>query len=66
LFGIATSGVVLATLLDACDADYRLIVVRDCCADLDPEVHSCLLDRMFPRLATVLNSNELLEALATS
>jgi nicotinamidase-related amidase len=30
LLGIATSGVVLSTLLDASDADYRLIVVRDC------------------------------------
>ena len=49
LFGIATSGVVLATLLDALDADYRLIVVKDCCADADPEVHHCLVEKLFPR-----------------
>jgi nicotinamidase-related amidase len=33
MFGIATSGVVLSTLLDAVDADYRVIVIKDCCAD---------------------------------
>src|SRR5271170_551385 len=38
LFGIATSGVVLSTLLHASDADYRLIVLQDCCADQDAEV----------------------------
>ena len=31
LFGIATSGVVLSTLLQASDADYRLVVISDCC-----------------------------------
>jgi len=40
LFGIATSGVVLSTLLDASDADYRLIVVKDCCLDNDADVHA--------------------------
>src|SRR6266581_4975807 len=33
LFGIATSGVVLSTLLEAVDADFRLAVIKDCCAD---------------------------------
>ena len=42
LFGIATSGVVLSTLVDAADRDYRLTVIRDCCADTDAELHSCL------------------------
>lgn len=63
LLGIATSGVVLSTLLDASDADYRLIVVKDCCADLDAEVHDCLVNKIFPRQATVLSAGELLEAL---
>jgi len=35
VFGIATSGVVLSILLGASDADYRLVVIADCCADLD-------------------------------
>ncbi len=63
LFGIATSGVVLSTLLDASDADYRLIVVKDCCADLDADVHSCLIEKVFPRKATVVSADELREAL---
>jgi nicotinamidase-related amidase len=64
LFGIATSGVVLSTLLDAVDADYRAIVIKDCCADQDADVHSVLLEKVFPRRGTVVTSAELLESLA--
>ena len=62
LFGIATSGVVLSTLLDAGDADYRVIVVSDCCADLDAELHKALLERLFPRRAEVVTGGELSRA----
>jgi nicotinamidase-related amidase len=58
LFGIATSGVVLSTLLDASDSDYRIVVIKDCCADLDSELHSALIDRLFPQRADVLTSGE--------
>jgi len=61
--GIATSGVVLSTLRHAADADYRLVVVRDCCADNDPDVHACLMDKVFPRQATVVSAAELQRAL---
>jgi nicotinamidase-related amidase len=47
LFGIATSGVVLSTLLHASDADYRLVVINDCCADLDNDLQACLFDKLF-------------------
>ena len=63
LFGIATSGVVLATLLHALDADYRLIVVKDCCADADPEVHRSLIEKTFPRWASVVTAGELIDAM---
>jgi nicotinamidase-related amidase len=63
LFGIATSGVVLSTFLHASDNDYRLIIVKDCCADLDAEGHSYLIERFFPRLATVTTSDKLINAL---
>jgi nicotinamidase-related amidase len=66
LFGIATSGVVLSTLLQASDADYRVIMVKDCCTDLDPEVHACLMEKVFPRLAAVLNADELIDAMGTT
>ena len=64
LFGIATSGVVLSTLLHASDSDYRLIVVRDCCLDTDAELHAALLDKLFARRATVITSADLLESLS--
>ena len=66
MFGIATSGVVLSTLLNAADADYRLMVIKDCCADLDTDLHNGLLDKFFPRLATVLFAEELVEALSAT
>jgi nicotinamidase-related amidase len=62
LFGMATSGVVLSTLLQAADADYRVAVLRNCCADLDEGVHECLVNKVFPRLATVMTASEFLAA----
>jgi nicotinamidase-related amidase len=65
MFGIATSGVVLSTALHAADADYRLFIVKDCCADLDQTVHACLIEKIFPRFATVLSSDEVLAMLGS-
>jgi nicotinamidase-related amidase len=62
--GISTGGVVLSTLRHAADADYRLVVLRDCCADPDTEVHACLLDKVFPRQASVIDSKGFLAALS--
>jgi len=59
LAGIATSGVVLSTVRDAADHDYRLFVLADCCADRDPEVHSMLLEKLFVRQADVIDSGDL-------
>src|SRR6478736_4298922 len=52
MFGIATSGVVLSTLLEASDADYDPIVIADCCADMNAELHNALITHLFPRRAT--------------
>ena len=54
LTGIATSGVVLSTLREAADQDYRLTVLADACLDSDPEVHRVLLEKVFPRQAQVI------------
>lgn len=62
LFGVATSGVVLSTLLAAADNDFRLAVVKDCCADLDSNLHECLVKRLFPSRAAVLSAQEFTEA----
>jgi nicotinamidase-related amidase len=58
LCGVATSGVVLSTVRHASDADYRLTVIGDCCADPDAEVHRCLLEKVFPKQASVIGSAE--------
>ena len=58
LVGIATSGVVLSTLREAADKDYQLTVLSDLCADMDEEVHSVLMGKIFPRQAAVVTSEE--------
>lgn len=63
LAGIATSGVVLSTVRHAADADYRVVVVSDCCADRDPEVHRVLLEKVFARQTTVTTAGEAIGAL---
>lgn len=64
LAGVATGGVVLSTLRAAADLDYRLLVLREACADADPQVHACLLDKLFPRQARVLDHAEFAAELA--
>ena len=59
LAGISTSGVVLSTVRDAHDRDYRLIVLADLCADRDAEVHEILTGKVFPSQAEVINAAEL-------
>lgn len=63
ILGYATSGVVLSTVRAAADLDYRLIVVEDCCADQDAEVHDFLTQRIFPRQAEVVTSSDVIQAL---
>jgi nicotinamidase-related amidase len=56
LCGIATSGVVLSTVLEAADKDYDLTVLSDCCADADEEVQRVLMTKIFPRYAEVITA----------
>jgi nicotinamidase-related amidase len=56
LCGIATGGVVLSTLREAADKDYRLTVLSDLCFDPDPEIHRVLLEKVFVRQAEVTDS----------
>ena len=63
LCGIATSGVVLSTVRWAADMDYDLVVVEDCCADGDDEVHRVLTQKVFPRQARVVSANAIIEDL---
>jgi nicotinamidase-related amidase len=61
LAGISTSGVVLSTVRDAADRDYRVFVLEDASADPDPEIHEFLTQRIFPRQAYVIAIAELAE-----
>ena len=63
LAGIATSGVVLSTLRQAADLDYRLTVLADACADRDEEVHRVLTEKVFPRQALVTTTDEWIASL---
>jgi nicotinamidase-related amidase len=58
LCGVATSGVVLSTFLAAFDVDYEVLVIKDCCADLEEELHQILLEKHFPRFGSVVSASE--------
>lgn len=62
IMGIATSGVVLATFIEAFDKDFRLVVLKDCCADLDTELHTALTEKMFPRLGASILASDFIRA----
>jgi nicotinamidase-related amidase len=64
LAGISTSGVVLSTVRDAADRDYRVFVLADACADPVPGVHEFLTEKIFPRQAHVITSAELKDLLS--
>ena len=38
----------------AADAECRLVIAADCCADRDPEVHRVRVEKVFTRRATVV------------
>ena len=59
LAGISSSGVVLSTVRDAADRDYRLFVLADACADTDPEIQRVLIQKIFPQEATVITVADL-------
>lgn len=59
LAGISTSGVVLSAVRDGHDRDYRQFVLSDLCADPEADVHEFLIERIFPRQAQVITSDEL-------
>ncbi|SHN01145.1 isochorismatase family cysteine hydrolase [Mucilaginibacter sp. OK098] len=58
LTGFATSGVVLSTLREAADKDYRITVLADCCEDRDEEIHRVLTTKVFMRQADVITLGE--------
>ena len=59
LAGISTSGVVLSTVRDASDRDYRVLVLADATADPQPDIHDFLIERIFPRQGEVITVADL-------
>ena len=55
LAGIFTSGVILSTVRDAADRDYRLLVLSDVCGDPDTELHHTLMQSVLPMQADILD-----------
>lgn len=58
LTGVSTSGVVLSTIRVAADLDFELTVLSDACADRDEEVHRVLVEKVFPKQATVITVDD--------
>lgn len=58
LAGIATSGIVLSTALQAADLDYGITVLSDACVDRDPDLHDALMTRVFARRGDVISTAE--------
>ena len=61
--GLTTSGVVLSTLRQAADLDYRSVVLSDACADPDPQIQEVLMEKIFPRQAKVITTDEWVSSL---
>lgn len=59
LAGLSTSGVVLSTVIEATDRDYRLYVLSDGTDDPDAETRDFLLGKVFPRRAQVIDTGTL-------
>lgn len=64
LAGVTTSGVVLSTVGQAFDLDYRLVVASDCCADPDHDINLFLLEKILPQHAIVARSCAISDAWA--
>ena len=56
LFGLATSGVVLSTLVGTVDLDYNVTVLSDLCGDRDPELHTALMTKYFVSRGEVITA----------
>jgi nicotinamidase-related amidase len=59
LAGLSTSGVVLSTVREAMDRDYRIVVLHDACADGDSDAHAFLTTKIYPRHTTVIAVKDL-------
>jgi nicotinamidase-related amidase len=64
--GATTHIAVEFTARDACQRDYSVIIAEDAVASIDPEFHRFSMEKVFPRIATVCATAEILAACSTS
>lgn len=62
--GIATSGAVLATMIQAVDRDYRVTVLGDACLDRKREVHRVLVEEVFALQVRILECEQWVSSLS--
>lgn len=61
LTGVATNFVIEGTARDACDAGYHVVILEDCCASGNEEMHRFSVEKILSHLATVTTSKEWVE-----
>jgi len=64
--GVITSGCVEATARGARDRDFNVIIVADCCADINKEAHELSLKLVFPSIGRVRSSEQVIRAMRES
>jgi nicotinamidase-related amidase len=63
LGGIATNFGVESTAREAWQHNYAVIIAEDACTSIGPEMHQFAIEKIFPRLARVRSTAEILAAL---
>lgn len=61
LAGVSTGGVVLSTVCEAADKDFKLVILKDLCADSNEDLHNTLLNNIFKKRGEVLDAEEWLK-----
>jgi nicotinamidase-related amidase len=61
--GLTSTGVVLSSLAYASDADYRIVVLEDCCYDPDRTAHERLFAGAFQTRASIATAAEFIGSL---
>ena len=64
VMGVATSGAVKNIVTDGINRDFDVIVLSDCCEDMHPNIHSVLVEKVFPQVCDVMTSDRFLAALS--
>jgi len=61
LSGGSTEIGIASTVYAARDMDYSFIIARDACLGSSVECHNMLMDKVFPRMARILSTDQVLE-----